>query len=45
LAKERGFKGYECLSYVELEYAIDESIVLDHLVSKVLDSVKSVAAK
>lgn len=32
LARENGFTGYSCISYVELEYAIDENEQFNHLI-------------
>ena len=31
IAKEHGFNGYSCLSFLELENASDEQVIFDYL--------------
>ncbi len=36
VAKQNGYSGYSCLSYIELEYALDEKMILESLVHDIL---------
>lgn len=36
LAREKGFDGYSCVSFLDLEYATDERQLLDNLVDEIL---------
>ena len=34
VAKEAGYAGYSCISYIELEYALDERDLLEHVIAR-----------
>jgi hypothetical protein len=34
VAREAGYAGYSCISYIELEYALDERDLLEHVIAR-----------
>jgi len=38
IAKESGFSGYSCLSFLELENAPDERVIFDYINAKIKDA-------
>ena len=34
VAQDAGYAGYSCISYIELEYALDEREILEHVIAR-----------